>query len=127
LFHRRILKLKNQELALMKIEDKTVVSIRYKMENSRGEVLEDILDGLPINYLHGHGTIFPSLEAELKGLNEGEEKQIFLSKETGYQDLDDEFHIWVVVDKVRYASDEELEKGLNPVLSDGYCGPEGCC
>lgn len=111
----------------MKIEDRTVVSIRYKMENSKGEILEDILDGLPINYLHGHGTILPSLEAELTGLNEGEEKQIFLSKKNGFQNLDDEFHISVVIDKVRYATKEELEKGLNPVLSDDYCGPEGCC
>lgn len=111
----------------MKIEDKTVVSIRYKMENSKGEILEDILDGLPINYLHGHGTILPALEAELKGLDEGEEKQIFLSKETGFKDLDDEFHIRVIIDKVRYANEEELKKGLNPGLSDDYCGPEGCC
>ncbi|ETZ22259.1 peptidylprolyl isomerase [Pedobacter sp. V48] len=111
----------------MKIEDKTVVSIRYKMENSKGEILEDILDGLPINYLHGHGTILPSLEAELKGLNEGDEKQFFLSKETGFEGLDDEFHIRVIVDKVRYASEEELEKGLNPLMLDDYCGPKGCC
>lgn len=111
----------------MKVQEKTVVSIRYKMENSKGEILEDILDGLPISYLHGKGSILPSLEQELTGLNEGEEKEIFLSKENGFQDLDDEFHILVVVDKVRYASEEELEKGINPQLPEDYCGSQGCC
>lgn len=111
----------------MKVKDKTVVSIRYKIENSKGEILEDNLDGLPINYLHGVGSILPSLEAELEGLNEGEEKQILLSKEKGYKDLDDQFHIKVVVDHIRFATEKEVEEGLNPEVSGGYCGPEGCC
>jgi len=111
----------------MKIEDKTVVSIRYKMENSKGEILEDNLNGLPISYLHGEGSILPSLEAELAGLNQGEEKQIFLSKEKGYKDLDDEFYIKVIVDHIRFATAKEIEEGLNPQVADNYCGPEGCC
>jgi len=111
----------------MMVEEKTVVSIRYKMKNSKGEVLEDIFDSLPISYLHGKGSILPSLEQELTGLSEGEEKEIFLSKENGFQDLDDDFHVLVVIDKVRYASDEELKNGINPQLPEDYCGPDGCC
>lgn len=111
----------------MKVEDKTVVSIRYKMQNSKGEILEDNLNGLPVNYLHGIGSILPALEAELEGLKEGEEKQIFFSKEKGYKDLDDEFYIKVVVDCIRLATDKEIEGGLNPQVADNYCGPEGCC
>ncbi|WP_449439056.1 hypothetical protein [Pedobacter steynii] len=69
----------------MTVEEKTVVSIRYKMENSKREVLEDILDGLPISYLHGKGSILPSLEQELTGLNEGEEKRFFYQRKTAFR------------------------------------------
>lgn len=110
----------------MEIQDKTVVSLRFRMKNSKGEVLEDILDGPPINYLHGGGNILPLLEAALTGLKATDQKLILISKNEGYEGMDDNFSIEVVVDDVRPATEKEIEKGLVPLVSDS-CGPEGCC
>jgi len=111
----------------MKIEAKTVVSIRYKMSNSSGEVLEDILSGLPISYLHGRGDILPALEAALYGLKEGDKKAISISNQMGYDEVDDEFYIEVIIDQIRLATTEELENGLKPKISSNSCCLNGYC
>ena len=56
----------------MHISEHTVVSIRYKMTNTRGEVLENTMAGPPIQYIQGRGNILPALEAELNGLKTGD-------------------------------------------------------
>jgi len=52
----------------MKITNNAIVTIRYKMHNSKGEVLEDMLEGSPVEYMHGRGNILPQLENDLLGL-----------------------------------------------------------
>ena len=44
----------------MQILEHSVVSIRLKMTNSKGEVLENNLEGQPIQYVQGGGNILPS-------------------------------------------------------------------
>jgi FKBP-type peptidyl-prolyl cis-trans isomerase SlyD len=112
----------------MQVSDNTVVTIRYKMTNSQGEVLENTMDGAPINYLHGAGSILPSLEADLTGLTAGDERSIFLSKDQAHAQMEDDFYIEVVIDGVRLATGEELQKG-SPVQSNSQqdCGPGCCC
>lgn len=80
----------------MQIANNTLVSIRYSMKNSRGEVLENILEGAPVSYLHGTGHILPSLEANLAGLEAGDKKSIFITKDPGYPDIDDDFYFEVI-------------------------------
>ena len=84
----------------MHILEHTVVSIRFKMTNSKGEVLENNMDGPPIHYIQGGGNILPALEAELYGLKKGERKTIFISKEKGYE-TDDEFIAEVIIDEIQ--------------------------
>lgn len=110
----------------MIIQDKTVVSLRFRMKNSKGEVLEDILDGPPINYLHGGGGILPLLEAALTGLKAEDQTLIFISRDEGYEGMDDDFSVEVIVDDVRPATQKEIENGVVALASDS-CGPEGCC
>lgn len=111
----------------MQISEHTVVSMRFKMKNSRGEVLENIMEGPPIHYLHGSGTILPALEAELNGLKAGDGKAIFISKDQGYDGIDDEFNVEVIIDAVRRATEKELMEGLSPQVKDEYCGPNCRC
>jgi FKBP-type peptidyl-prolyl cis-trans isomerase SlyD len=110
----------------MKVEDGTVVSIRFEMINNKGEVLESILDCSPINYLHGSGNVLPLLETELIGLEAGDKKTIFISKDQGYEDTDEDFTIEVVIDAVRGATEQELMYGqLNSHALMDRCAP-GC-
>lgn len=111
------------------INNNMVVSIRYRMKNGKGEMLDNNMDGPPVSYLHGSGYILPWLEAELAGMKAGEEKSVFLSG-SERSDLDDDFYIDLVVDEVRPATKAELSAGT-PVPSaaarDNDCGPGCCC
>ena len=111
----------------MHISEHTVVSIRYKMTNTRGEVLENTMAGPPIQYIQGRGNILPALEAELNGLKTGECKTILISKEKGYNEADDEFIVEVIVDDIRKATEQELKEGLlHHKQSTTSCSGGGC-
>jgi len=97
------------------------------MTNSKGEVLENNLEGQPIQYVQGGGNILPSLEAELEGLKKGESKRIIISKEKGFDDADDEFIVEVIVDDIRKATEQELKEGLlHHKQSTTSCSGGGC-
>ena len=112
----------------MIIADNTVASIRYKMLNSKGDVLENNLDDSPVQYLHGAGNIMSALEADLEGLKTGDNKKIVIAKTGNYTDIDDDFTCEVFVDDVRLATQEEIEKG-SPQRPEEIesCGPNCCC
>jgi len=112
----------------MKVKNGTVVFIRYRMKNSKGEVLENKMNGPAISYLHGGGYILPALEAELEGLSAGEEKIVRISEKKGYDGMDDEYYIEVIIDYVHLATDAELIEGVN--LLQAYstnCGANCGC
>ena len=110
------------------VSENTVVAIRFSMTNSRGEILENIMEGPSIHYLHGSGHILPALEAQLIGLIAGDQKKIFISKDHGYEGVDDDFIVEVVIDDVRQATQEELLKGISARDNPGEsCGPDCIC
>lgn len=111
----------------MQVADKRMVSIRYLMKNSKGEVLENTMNGEPLQYVHGSGRILPSLEADLRGLRPGEEKTVVLSKDQGYADVDDTYTFRVIVDEVRLATEEELHVGGPVSVDNNACGSDCCC
>jgi FKBP-type peptidyl-prolyl cis-trans isomerase SlyD len=54
----------------MKIEKNTAVTLRYKVTDLQGKVLEESKE--PMVYLHGgYGNTFPKIEAALDGQDEG--------------------------------------------------------
>ncbi|GAA4310389.1 hypothetical protein [Compostibacter hankyongensis] len=112
----------------MQIADHTIVAIRYNMKNSRGEVLEDIMKGEPVSYLHGAGNILPVLESALAGLEPGGHTAIFLPRDPGGEGPDDDLYFEVTVASVRAATPEEVEHG-GPALPGTYplCGPDCQC
>ena len=109
----------------MQIEEKTVVALRYVMKNDRGEVLEDILNGSPVRYLHGSGNILPQLEAKLAGLEAGSRKSLSFREPGSTTSVGETFYFDVVIDEVRTATEEELQMGKPVLISD--CGPDCCC
>ncbi len=109
----------------MEVQKNTIVSLRYIMKNSRGEVLENIMDTAAAAYLHGSGNILPALETSLEGLQPGQQKSIFIAGENG-NGLDGIFYFDVLIDDVRIATEEELRKGKpEKHIATNDCGP-GC-
>lgn len=103
----------------MEVAEHTIVSIRYRMRNRAGDILEDNLHGPSIAYMHGEGVFLPSLENELQGLKPGDAKEL-----TGSEGGMD-YRIWVLVEHVRKATEEELRAGFFKQIQDESCGP-GC-
>lgn len=91
------------------------IAIRYILKNSRGEALEDTMEGPPVTYLHGSGTILPALEAKLEGLKPGDARTILISGGQG----DDDFTVEVTIDSICDNT------GQATVDHQANCGP-GC-
>ncbi len=106
----------------MKVETGKVVSLRFVMKNAAGDVIEDIMDQAPVEYLHGYGSIRPSLEAGVDGLQAGNTKHIVFKNDGS----GDEFQIDLVVDAIRPATAEEIKTG-RPEKKAEICGPDCCC
>ncbi|MBC9795718.1 FKBP-type peptidyl-prolyl cis-trans isomerase [Sinomicrobium weinanense] len=111
----------------MEIASKTVVSLRYRLKNGKGEVVEDITGRKPVTYLHGTGHILPALEGHLTGLKVGNVKRFCISEEQGYFGVEGEFYCEVIIDEVRRATDEEWNRGEVAQKNKKECGSDGCC
>jgi len=68
----------------MKIDDKSVVSIHYKLTNDKGDVLDSSEGKDPLVYMHGTNSLIDGLEKELKGKNAGDKMDVTVQPEEGY-------------------------------------------
>jgi len=109
----------------MQIEKNSIVSIRYIMQNSKGEVLENTMDLDPVSYLHGSSAIEPLLQAQLEGLIRGNKKQVYLRAASGL--VSEDFIFDVIVDDVRTASEAEILLGYPVRLAASRCDYDCDC
>ena len=110
-----------------KITDGMMVSLRYCIKNQRSDIIEDILALPPVSYLHGSAGIHESLQKAVTGMRPGDNHNIIL-KATEITELQEDIDIQVIVDAVREASLEEMQKG-NQAFKTGnlFCGDECSC
>src|ERR1700741_1711038 len=92
----------------MHITENKIVSLRYIMKNSSGDVIEDTMERQPIQYLHGAGKIMPALETAIEGMSAGQ-KKVFSISDPG---LSENLHFDLVIDEVREATPEEIQRGI---------------
>jgi len=91
----------------MKVAKDTVVSLRYELFDSDGELLEKIDE--PVSYLHGgYDGIFPLVEEALHGRQVGEECMITLQPDDAFGEYD---HGLVEVE-ARSAFPEDVRIGM---------------
>ena len=102
-----------------------VVALRYSMRNGRGEVLEDIIQSSPVNYLHGSKGILPLLQQQLQGLKAGDKKRVYLFKSGSA--ADDDFEFDVIIDDVRVALPEEIMLGYPVQITTEICKDDCNC
>ena len=89
----------------MQVQKSTVVSIRYKMRNAKGEVLGDPIQYRSVDYVHGSGTIVPYLEEPLEGSGVNENKIFAVNLNNK------EFTFEVFIDNIRWATADEIQTG----------------
>lgn len=99
----------------MKITKDTVVSLRYELFDTEGELLEKI--EVPVSYIHGgYDGIFPLVEEALHGKSVGDKCRIDMKPDDAFGEYD---HTLVMVEP-RSSFPEEIEVGMH---FEG--GPEG--
>jgi FKBP-type peptidyl-prolyl cis-trans isomerase SlyD len=91
----------------MKIAKDTVVSLRYELFDTEGELLEKVED--PVSYLHGgYDGIFPLVEEALHGRGVGEECLVTMKPDDAFGEYD---HNLVEVE-ARSSFPKEVEVGM---------------
>ena len=90
----------------MKIEKDTVVTLRYKVADAQGKLIEEAKE--PMAYLHGgYGNVFDAVEAALEGKSVGDSVEVMMEPEDGFGEYDE--HLVRV---------EEAEPGRMPGLDE---------
>lgn len=93
------------------IKDKSVVGIHYVLKNPKGEELDKSEPGQPLTYLHGTQQIVVGLEKALTGLAVGDKKEVTVSPEEGYGDLDSKLR--VKTPRSFFPKDVDLKIGMD--------------
>ena len=68
----------------MQVENNTVVSFHYTLQEVDGDYTEDSNGGDPMLYLHGHRGVLPGLEDAMAGKVAGDKFTVQVSPEDGY-------------------------------------------
>jgi FKBP-type peptidyl-prolyl cis-trans isomerase SlyD len=75
----------------MTIQKDKIVTMHYHLTNSDdGQVLDSSRGNDPLTYLHGTGSIIPSLERALAGLDVGATKTVQVAAADAYGEYDDD-------------------------------------
>jgi FKBP-type peptidyl-prolyl cis-trans isomerase SlyD len=71
----------------MKIEKDTVVTMRLRVADNKGQLIQDSKE--PVSYLHGgHGNTLPAIEQALEGKSAGEQVNLVLTPQDGFGEID---------------------------------------
>lgn len=115
--------------APVKIQDKSVVSIEYTLENDAGEVLDTSDKRGPLFYIQGTGSLVPGLEKALEGKSAGDSLKVALTPADGYGPRDEGLLRKVPVRKIQDRNPQPgkryraiLDEGPQIVLVTGIAG-----
>lgn len=79
----------------MMIEKNKVVELTYELKNetAEGETIEKVTEEKPLTFIFGAGLMIPKFEANIEGMNPGEEFEFELKSEEAYGSKSDEMVI----------------------------------
>jgi FKBP-type peptidyl-prolyl cis-trans isomerase SlyD len=105
----------------MQISKNKVVTLKYRLTDDDGDLIDESTDAEPMSYIHGAGNLIPGLEAALEGKQKGDALKVTVNPEEGFGDRNDE--LTRVVSRTVFEFVEELEVGMQ-FQTDGDQGME---
>jgi len=96
---------------------KRVLAFNYVLKGPDGAILDQSEKGQPLPYLEGAGQILPKLEEEIKGLKEGDKKNVKLSAADAYGEVKE--NMLMEVPKEEFAHIPQLAVGAHLRLELG--------
>ncbi|PWH14421.1 MAG: peptidylprolyl isomerase [Anaerolineae bacterium] len=97
------------------VQDGQVVSMEYTLHVD-GQLIDSSQGRAPLEFLQGAGNIIPGLEDELYGMEVGETKNVIVSAEDGYGELDPD--AFVDVPRAQFPTEIPLEIGVELQVRD---------
>ncbi|MCA9520800.1 MAG: peptidylprolyl isomerase [Myxococcales bacterium] len=98
----------------MDVQKNRVVTVSYRLTDPEGTLIDEATAADPLHYLHGHGSLLPSVEKHLEGLQKSQSASFTVSPEDGYGERDDEG--LRELDRSLFPDDLPLEQGLPIIL-----------
>ena len=92
------------------IKKDSVVSLSYILKNENGEELDRFETANPLAYMHGHGQIVPGLENVLEGLAIGDKKEVTVTPQGGYGEVQPQLKM--KVSRNKFPADVNIEPGM---------------
>jgi FKBP-type peptidyl-prolyl cis-trans isomerase SlyD len=92
------------------IKKDTVVSMSYNLKNPAGEDLGSADSSQPLTFLQGAGQIVPGLENALEGLAVGDKKDVTITPNDGYGELNAELRM--KVERKQFPPDADIKPGM---------------
>ena len=100
----------------MQIAKNTVVTLKYTVRDPDGNMIDD--GQQPLVYLHGgYDGIFPKLEEELHGKNQGDKLEVKLQPDDAFGDYDEE--LVLVEEASLFPENIEVGMSFERVTDDG--------
>ena len=82
----------------------------YILKNENGEELDRSETANPLAYMHGHGQIVPGLENVLEGLAIGDKKEVTVTPQEGYGEVQPQLKM--KVSRNKFPADVNIEPGM---------------
>ncbi len=98
---------------------KRVLAFNYVLKGPDGKILDASEKGQPLPFLEGTGQIIPKLEEEIKGLNEGEKKNVKLAAADAYGEVKENMFMDVPKEELAHLPELEIGSHLRLELGQG--------
>lgn len=99
----------------MVVADDLVVTMAYTL-TVEGEIVDSSEENEPIQFIQGAGHILPALEDEIYGMAVGDEKDVTLSAEDGYGEVD--LEAFADIPRAEFPAQIPLKPGIELQLKD---------
>lgn len=99
----------------LRVEDDMIVSLEFTLRVD-DEIIDQTEPNHPIQIIQGMGQVVPGLEDALYGMSVGESKEITVSPEDGYGEVDEDAYAEIPASE--FPEDIPLELGVELILQD---------
>lgn len=96
-----------------------VLAFNYVLKGPGGNILDASEKGQPLPFLEGAGQIIPKLEEEIKGLNEGDKKNVKLAAKDAYGEVRENMFMEVPKEELAHLPQLEVGAHLRLELGEG--------
>ena len=94
----------------MKVSKDSVVTIEYRMVNTKSELVDSSDGGEPLSFIQGAQSVLPAIEHAVDGRKAGERLTFTLTPEEGYGSRDEKKI--AAIPRTQFKSSDELRIGM---------------